>query len=400
MSNEVVKYLLDITIDDTPTGYTFEKFAPDDKGVPSLKIDYTDSVTKQTKTVLDRYYIPSTVLQSIEVNNSHPVIMFKNIDVLRLDGVHYFVIQLVANPTVSYWLVYQNGDGVQSRDLTSDIDNVKETIQDSQGYTPSGEPLLLEVFKFESPDGPSKDLQLTFHAGGVDYPGTLNLDLYYDPVVIGSVGGDPYIFPLYGRVVKLPNCDNFYRLLQIPSIEMVINATVSRATPEQRDAIRDQTTGLIDYADAIDDGYFLSQIFVKSQEAGDLTINLEPGSNVLSRTDLPWTEAGIHTGQNTTGLLQGTYQARTVQVGPVTLEVRIFTNAQIRNEVVVSLTGGTCPADTSGLLYRNYRPNLFQLGFLTSTKIQTRYLKSRRALTQKAPVNQFEYANHLLVQQG
>ena len=215
---------------------------------------------------------------------------------------------------------------------------------------------------------------------------------------LGSCGGDPYIFPLHGPVVKLPNCDNFYRLLQIPSTQTVINAAVARATLEQRVAIRDQTTGLIDYADAIDDGYFLSEIFV-STVGRDITINLEPGSTVLSRTDLPWTEAGVRTGQNTTGLLQGTYQARNVQVGPVTLEVRIFGNAQIRNEVVVSLTG-THPADTSGLLYRNYRPNLFQLGSLTSMKTQTRYQKSCRPLTQKAPVNQYEHTNRLLVQQG
>jgi hypothetical protein len=200
-------------------------------------------------------------------------------------------------------------------------------------------------------------------------------------------------------VVKLPNCDNFYRLLQIPSIEMVINATVSRATLAQRAAIRKQTTVLTDYADTIDDGYFLSQIFVRSREGGDLTINLEPGTSVLSRTDFPWTDVGVRTGQNTTGILQGTYQARTLQVGPANLEVRIFANAQIRNEVAVSLTGCTCPADTSGLLYRNYRPAMFQLGSLTSTKMLTRHLKSRRALTQKAPVNQYERAAQVLVQQ-
>jgi hypothetical protein len=77
----------------------------------------------------------------------------------------------------------------------------------------------------------------------------------------------------------------------------------------------------------IDDGYFLSQIFA-SIGGQTVTIDLEPGSAVLSRTDLPWVEAGVRTGQNTAGILQGTYQARNVQVGPVTLEVRIFTNAR------------------------------------------------------------------------
>jgi hypothetical protein len=225
-----------------------------------------------------------------------------------------------------------------------------------------------------------------------------HIDVNFFARPIGSVGGDPYVFPLHGPVVKLPNCTNYYRLLQIPSTQTVINAAVSRATPEQQAAIREQTTGLIDYADTIDDGYFLSQIFI-GIEGQTFTINLEPGADVLGRTDLPWAEAGVRTGQNTTGLLQGTYQARNVQVGPLTLEVRIFVNAQIRNEVAVSLTG-TIPVDTSGLLYRNYRPNLFQLGSLTCIKTQTRYKKSQRPLTQKAPVNQYEHAHHLLVQRG
>jgi hypothetical protein len=62
---------------------------------------------------------------------------------------------------------------------------------------------------------------------------------------------------------------------------MIINTTISRVTPEQRDTIRDQTTELIDYADVIDDGYFLSQIFV-STVGRDITINLEQIRNEVS----------------------------------------------------------------------------------------------------------------------
>jgi hypothetical protein len=115
----------------------------------------------------------------------------------------------------------------------------------------------------------------------------VNVPLYPVLQPIGNVGGDPYITPRYGPEVKLPNCDNYYRLLQIPSTQTIINAAVSRATPEQQSAIRDQTTKIIDYAD---DGYFLSQIFVSTGGHDNITINLEPGMDVLSRTDLPWAE--------------------------------------------------------------------------------------------------------------
>ena len=367
----------------TLEGYTLE--AQTDG---TLDIVYDTSNTK----VLDGYHAP--VIPGFfkgQVSSS-----IEKFTATRIHGVHYFFmeIKILTTPDVTvYRLVYQVEGEIQSKDVESDV-----------LYRDSGTETLVS-FMFDDPEGNPRTLTVeTVDAGSI----TRSIDLFKsleidvdvyapDPITIGSTGGDPYIEPKYGPRVKLPNCDNYYRLLQIPSMQTVVNTAVSRATPDQRAAIRDQTTGLTDYAEAIDDGYFLSQIFV-SIRGQTVTIDLEPGSAVLSRTDLPWAEAGVRTGQNTTGILQGTYQARNVRVGPVTLEVRIFTNAQIRNEVVISLQGA-CPADTSGLLYRNYRPNLFQLGSLTSMETQTRYLKSRRPLTQKAPVNQNEHAQQLWVQQ-
>ena len=364
----------------------------------SLHIWFGNS-TSGTK-VLETYYAPETMFVRVVPS------LIINITVIHIHGVHYFLMTILdVNGKESHHLVYQvDGGEIQSRDITSEV------LELTAAYI--GDSLTGVNVHFSSSDGSSRELILSTIVNGTSTSKSLTMDLFEyleidvdpkqpPPMPLGSVGGDPYVFPLHGPVVKLPNCDNFYRLLQIPSTQTVINAAVSRATTDQRAAIRDQTSRVTDYAEVIDDGYFLSQIFVSTGGGGheDIIINLDPGSAVLSRTDLPWTEVGVRTGQNTTGLLQGTYQARNVQVGPVTLEVRIFANAQIRNEVSVRLPGA-CPTDTSGLLYRNYRPTLFQLGSLTSTKTQTRYQKSRRALTQKAPVNQYEHAQLLFVQQG
>jgi hypothetical protein len=168
-----------------------------------------------------------------------------------------------------------------------------------------------------------------------------------------------YIFPHHGAAIKLAHVKQCYRLLQIPSMDTYVN---------------------VEICEVIDDKYGLSQIFVYTG-GKTLTIDLEPGIAVLSRTDLPWVEEDVRTEQNNTGLLQGTYQVRTVQIGLLTLEVRIFLNAQISNQIIVCLQEDMCcPTDTSGLLYHNYRPTLFRISYLEdSEEIDKRIMKKLRS---------------------
>ena len=60
----------------------------------------------------------------------------------------------------------------------------------------------------------------------------------------GSGGGDPYLYPLVGPPIKLPNVEQVYRLYQ--DTDVVVNARVARASPQIRAEIEAlvQDTGL------------------------------------------------------------------------------------------------------------------------------------------------------------
>lgn len=105
--------------------------------------------------------------------------------------------------------------------------------------------------------------------------------------------------------------------------------------------------------------------------------------NLLARPDLPWCESSVRDGYNATGLLQGPYRARCMQIGPLRMEVRIHHNTQVQNELAFQLCNGALPSDTTGLLYRNFRPKLFRLNGLTNAKTLKRHLNCSRPYTNK-----------------
>lgn len=199
---------------------------------------------------------------------------------------------------------------------------------------------------------------------------------------LGCVGGDPYIFPKHGPCIKLPNCHNTYRLLQIPSLDMIVNAEVSETTRTQTHAIQRQFSEWSDtYGGVVVTGFFVTKVFVRMGPTS-ATFDLTHGPSVLRRDDLPWKDHTVHFGQRHSGLLKGPYVGRYIQVGPLTLEVCIHQNKQVRNELSFRLSVD-CPSDTSGLLYRNYRPNLFQVQKLTDCSTKRRHLKTKRPFTRK-----------------
>ena len=79
-----------------------------------------------------------------------------------------------------------------------------------------------------------------------------------------SIGGDPYVFPLRGPAVKLPNCPGFYRMLQIPSLNIVMNVEVAKATPEQQRALLLAAPAGSSHGglQLVDEGFFNSRVFV------------------------------------------------------------------------------------------------------------------------------------------
>lgn len=218
-------------------------------------------------------------------------------------------------------------------------------------------------------------------------------------ISLGSVGGDPYLFPMNSqRAIKLPNCDSIYRLLQIPSMDTIVNVSVTRASPSQRKEIQEQaakhTHG--DDLHVVDDGCFMDKLYVQYRGI-KRTIDLKTDDSCLMDETIEWT-GPIQRGVSQVGMLQGDYTYRQARIGCVTFEVRIYKNRQIRNEVSFGIQSNV-PLDASGLLCRNYRPVLFQLNRLHDGKICKRHLTSKRPTTCKDPVNQWEVRDSVMYPQ-
>ena len=210
---------------------------------------------------------------------------------------------------------------------------------------------------------------------------------------IAGVGGDPYLMPLQGPPIKLPNCSDTYRLLHAPQLGLVVNAEVSRATPAQRKKLRAQIAardcgGLV----PVDDGFYLSRLWIQC-ESNAYQIDLHKGATELLRADLPW--GSVHMGSSRRGLVQGKYLSRSLRLSDsMRLEVRFYANAQVQNELRLVARG---PVRGDGLLLRNYRPKLFRLNQLQDTSVLRR--RRGRMRTQKCPVAQGEHRDSVLFPQ-
>lgn len=167
--------------------------------------------------------------------------------------------------------------------------------------------------------------------------------------------GDPYIFPVEGPPLKLPN-PTMYRMFQ------------HRPTGTYIDAVVDTlSTGLpprtVDGGVAVDKGYFITRLRVRGTTPLDIDTTTV---RTLHRTDLPWT-TGVCRGTicqgdpSMGGIFHGSYRSRTLAVdGLAEVELRLFDNPQILNGLLWKVPPHSC--ETGGLVYANYRPTLFDSG--------------------------------------
>ena len=205
-----------------------------------------------------------------------------------------------------------------------------------------------------------------------------------------GIGGDPYVTPIQGPTVKLPNCYGMYRLLQTPSIGLYINVEVGAANAAHRARILDCATrtgvddsGLV----PVSDGFFMHRLFISA-------LPNQPGTTLDLRDAL--FDSSAYASASTSGLFQGRYVGRTLQLGPgVQLELRKYENPQIDTQVLLHMTRHV-PADTDGLLYRNYRPKLFRLNSLVDTTPRTRHLSISRPLQCRSIVGRTENRDSVL----
>lgn len=196
-----------------------------------------------------------------------------------------------------------------------------------------------------------------------------------------QAGGDPYVHPLRGPPVKLPNVECTYRMYQ--DDDVIINADVRAATPEARAQIERaarQSAAAALGVDAVSAGaFFFRRVLVAHRASGEtLTLDLETrtwsGSTPNLRLGSP---VLVESDKAEHAYDMGAASAVHVPIewgnGRLALAVHFVRNPQVRNGLGLS---GTFPAGSTGLMVRNFRPKLWQLASLSD--IRERSPTSRR----------------------
>lgn len=173
-----------------------------------------------------------------------------------------------------------------------------------------------------------------------------------------SAGGDPYIYPLVGPAVKLPNSDQVYRLYQ--DVDVVVNGRVEKANPNIQSEINDlmHHSGL---NPVNEEAYFFSRLFIGNRH--------DPTEHVLVDLEQKVTSGNTKMFHIQTPIMDTTtcpydrWATSAVSIpiywgDEMCLTIRFSRNPQIRNGMQLR---GTNLQNGSGLLIRNYRPRFFQL---------------------------------------
>ena len=176
------------------------------------------------------------------------------------------------------------------------------------------------------------------------------------PVVTGSVGGDPIMRAFDGSYLKFPNHYGIYRLFELGGV--VVNIEVDRLSilPMLTHALLPH--GLMEPTS----GYYVTNLYVRCSVgtqgiSGISEYNLSLVCPNQLDQPAPWVTT-TQTGQSTHGLFLGPYRHRLMALGDIgTLEIRIYANTQIRNQILIHIykgTATTCPSPR-GCLVSNYR---------------------------------------------
>ena len=215
-------------------------------------------------------------------------------------------------------------------------------------------------------------------------------DFFNQPRPSAQGGGDPYIYPLAGPPVKLPNCSATYRLYQ--DERTVVNAEVRAASPAiQAEIVRaaaDVGAGLVPISA---EAYFFSRLHVAHRSAAGapwehVTVDLEnrrttgstPGLQVGQPQLLEQPDQAYDPGARSHAYIPIRWGRG---AGRRELLVHFTRNPQVRNGL--SLRGPGLERGT-GLMVRNFRPKLFGIHALESTAPVRLPASCRRPLTQRA----------------
>jgi hypothetical protein len=190
---------------------------------------------------------------------------------------------------------------------------------------------------------------------------------YHFPVT-ASAAADPYIFPVDGPPVKLPNAPGRYRMFQDKRTGFFVDVDVDFVPEVHQWILEQQKHGKTrnDWSNPVNDGYYLTKCTINSGTSTSTKIELDlRDAKCFDQEDIPWSDSTTRTGISSTvsqelgGIIHGTYQSRSLRFGGNSVEVRIYDNKQILNALVWTLPSYS-PGIIDGLLYKNYRPKLFE----------------------------------------
>lgn len=220
-----------------------------------------------------------------------------------------------------------------------------------------------------------------------------------------SGGGDPYLYPLIGPAMKLPNVEQVYRLYQDAGV--VVNARVTRASQRIRAEIESlvQHVGLQATAS---EAYFFSELWLGSRHdpADYVHVDLEQkkvssGSTATFRVEaatVDWVPCKYDTTTRSHVSIPIYWKKPRVGDGTAAvgdddmcLMVSFSRNPQVRNGLRLS---GMNLREGTGLLIRNYRARFFQLLRLDCRMAVELPRNCRRVTTQRGTSG---YREHVLM---
>ena len=219
---------------------------------------------------------------------------------------------------------------------------------------------------------------------------TVTIDTTRPAPLVGSGGGDPYIYPMLSEIpVKLPDKEACYRLYQDEST--FINAEVIKATPEHQKRMKQFAKEFFpNVIEFISDGFFFSKfciitdgnIFMIDLKTRKGYFNWKDESNIFN----------IKTGRGVTGdegmcgmADQYTISWTTEEKKAFNTTIKFYDNPHIENGI--SITVDRLSKKALGLCVRNYRPKLMVIPNISTEKydkLSRRITKSENPFQQKA----------------
>jgi len=198
------------------------------------------------------------------------------------------------------------------------------------------------------------------------------------------VFGDPYIFPIYGQPTKLPDCNNYYRLLQ--GKDIYINTYVGKLSDVKRTKMEEwfyQKTGMSAIKTGfVTSGYFMRQHWIYC-EGYTFFCDFDKHIMELDESAKDFFTIRRETKYEKKGLLRGGKHTsffvswNSKHYGNIELELKIYENPQLDNGLGIKIEYGN--RSLKGLMIRNYVPSIMKLPNLTKKKEPriTRRLKKR-----------------------